>query len=56
VVQGKEMGWEFYFRRTNYWICNKYIPEGGEEEGGTAANASDVADIPDIHGPPEPCP
>jgi len=56
VVQGKEMGWEFYFRRTNYWICNKYVPEGGEEEGGTAANASDIADIPDIHGPPEPCP
>lgn len=54
--QGRETGWEFYFRRTNYWMCNKYIPEGGVEEEATAAIASDVADIPDIHGPPEPCP
>ena len=55
-VQGKETGWEFYFRRTNHWMCNRYVPEGGEEEGPTAANASDVANIPDIHGPPEACP
>lgn len=55
-VQGREMGWEFYFRRINYWKCNKYVPEGGEEEWGSAVNASDMADIPDIHGPPEPCP
>jgi predicted dinucleotide-binding enzyme len=54
--QGRETAWEFYFRRSNYWMCNKYIPEGGVEEEATAANASDVADIPDIHGPPEPCP
>jgi predicted dinucleotide-binding enzyme len=55
-VQGKEMGWEFYFRRSNYWMCNRYVPEGGEEEGPSAANASDIANIPDIHGPPEACP
>ncbi len=54
-VQGREMGWEFYFRRINYWKCNKYAPEGGEEEWGSAVNASDIADLPDIHGPPEPC-
>jgi hypothetical protein len=55
-MQGRKMGWEFYFRRTNYWMCNTYVPEGGEEETRLAVNAPDVADIPDIHGPPEPCP
>ncbi|MCZ6517455.1 MAG: NAD(P)-binding domain-containing protein, partial [Gammaproteobacteria bacterium] len=29
-MQGRKMGWEFYFRRTNYWMCNTYVPEGGE--------------------------
>jgi predicted dinucleotide-binding enzyme len=55
-VQGRKMGWEFYFRRTNYWMCNKYVPEGGVAEEASAKNAPDVADIPDIHGPAEPCP
>ena len=55
-VQGREMGWEFYFRRINYWMCNKYVPEGGEEEAASAKNAPDLAHIPDIHGPPVPCP
>jgi hypothetical protein len=54
-VQDREMGWEFYFRRTNYWMCNTYIPEGGEAEGGEARNAPDRANIPDIHGPSVPC-
>ena len=55
-MQGRETGWEFYFRRSNYWMCNIYVPEGGEEETRLAENAPDVAEIPDIHGPPEPCP
>jgi hypothetical protein len=55
-VQGRKMGWEFYFRRINYWMCNKYVPEGGVEEEASAKNAPDIADIPDIHGPAEPCP
>jgi hypothetical protein len=37
-------------------MCNTYVPEGGEEETRLAADAPDVADIPDIHGTPEPCP
>ena len=55
-VQGRETGWELYFRRSNYWMCNKYTPDGGEEEEASAANASDLADIPDVHGPAKPCP
>jgi len=55
-VQGRKMGWEFYFRRINYWMCNKYVPDGGVAEEASAKNAPDVADIPDIHGPAEPCP
>jgi predicted dinucleotide-binding enzyme len=54
--QGHQTRWEFYFRRSNYWACNEYVPEEGEEITGLAKNAPDVADIPDIHGPPEPCP
>lgn len=30
--QGRSTGWEFYFRRTNYWMCNTYT--GGELESG----------------------
>ena len=42
-MQGRETGWEFYFRRSNYWMCNIYVPEGGEEETRLAENAPDVA-------------
>lgn len=55
-LQGRDTGWEFYFRRTNYWMCNTYVSEEGVEEMASAEKATDVADIPDIHGPPEPCP
>jgi predicted dinucleotide-binding enzyme len=55
-MQGRKTGWEFYFRRSNYWMCNAYVPEGGEEDARLAVNAPDVADIPDIHGLPAPCP
>jgi len=54
--QGRETSWEFYFRRTNYWICNQYT--GGEEidSGLPISDADNLADIPQTQGTPKPCP
>ena len=55
-TQGRDTGWEFYFRRTNYWMCNEYA--GGEEvDGGPpTSDAGNLADIPQTQGTPKPCP
>lgn len=55
-IQGRDTGWEFYFRRTNYWMCNQYT--GGEDvEGGMSDSDTDnLADIPQTQGKPKPCP
>jgi len=55
-TQGRDTGWEFYFRRTNYWMCNEYT--GGEEDESEipTSDAGDLADIPQTQGTPEPCP
>ena len=54
-TQGRDVGWEFYFRRTNYWQCNRYT--GGEEVESDipAMDAGNLADIPDMHGPAKAC-
>lgn len=54
-IQGRETGWEFYFRRTNYWQCNSYT---GSEDVDGGLSEEDVADLPDMprtHSAPEPC-
>lgn len=55
-TQGRDTGWEFYFRRTNYWMCNDYV--GGEETdaGIPTSDAGNLAEIPQTQGTPEPCP
>lgn len=55
-TQGRDTGWEFYFRRTNYWMCNKYT--GGEEvdAGIPTSDAGSLAEIPQTQGTPKPCP
>lgn len=55
-LQGRDTGWEFYFRRTNYWMCNAYEPDGGEEEYPPVSDADNLADMPETQGLPEPCP
>jgi hypothetical protein len=54
--QERDTGWEFYFRRTNYWMCNDYT--GGEEyeERPPISDAGNLADIPQTQGTPKPCP
>lgn len=55
-TQGRDTGWEFYFRRTNYWMCNEYT--GGEEVDGssTVSDADNLAEMPQTHGALKPCP
>lgn len=54
-TQGREIGWEFYFQRTNYWSCDPY--SGGEdvESGLTSDQRSDLAEIPMTQPFPESC-
>lgn len=54
-LQGRDAGWEFYFRRSNYWSCNEYT--GGEDvEGGlTEEDLANLAEIPETQPPLPPC-
>lgn len=54
-LQGRDAGWEFYFRRSNYWNCNEYT--GGEDiEGGlTESDLTNLADFPETQPPLPPC-
>ena len=56
LTQGRGAGWEFYFRRTNFWPCNEYT--GGEEvdAGIPTSDAGNLAEFPETQGVPEPCP
>ena len=54
-TQGRQEGWDFYFRRSNYWACNTYT--GGElESGPPAVDAGNLARFPQTQGEPKPCP
>ena len=54
--QGRQEGWDFYFRRSNYWACNTY--SGGEldEAGPPVVDAGNLAEFPHTQGQPAPCP
>ena len=56
LLQRRDTSWNFYFRRSNYWNCNPYVPEGGVFEWPLPADSDNLADIPETQGPPEPCP
>lgn len=55
LTQGREVNWEFYFQRTNYWSCDPYT--GGEDvdSGLTSDQLSDLASIPMTQPMPESC-
>jgi hypothetical protein len=55
-IQGRDTGWEFYFRRTNYWMCNQYT--GSEEVDGDLSDSDmdNLADMPQTQSKPKPCP
>jgi predicted dinucleotide-binding enzyme len=56
LFQGRDTGWEFYFRRTNYWMCNKYTGGDGVEWGLSDSDTANLADMPQTQGKPTPCP
>lgn len=56
-MQGRDMGFEYYFRRSNYWNCNNYEPEYDFGESETEPyDAGNVAEIPDPYHEAVPCP
>ncbi len=54
--QGRSAGWEFYFRRSNYWMCNEYTGGELDEERPPVSDADDLAEMPHTQGEPKPCP
>lgn len=56
LLQRRDTSWNFYFRRSNYWNCNPYVTEDGVFEWPLAADADNLADMPQTQGPSEPCP
>jgi len=54
-VQGRDTGWEFYFRRTNYWQCNRYAGSEDVDGGLSEEDLANLAEMPITHGAPEPC-
>ena len=51
VVQRRATGWEFYFRRS-HWPCEWVLDDWTIP----TADAGQLAEIPEIHAAPEPCP
>ena len=58
IYQERATQWEFYFRRSNFWVCTNYVPDGEivEPEYPPLLDAGNMADIPHTQGLPEPCP
>ena len=54
-TQGRDSGWEFYFRRTNYWQCNTYTGSEDVSGGLSEADLANLAEMPITHAAPEPC-
>lgn len=54
-AQGHDIGWEFYFQRSNYWSCNPY--SGGEDvsNGLDSEQLANIAEIPMTQPIPESC-
>ena len=53
--QGRKAGWEFYFRRTNYWMCHEYSGDEFYDYGPEIADAGDLADMPTPQSEPGSC-
>lgn len=45
-LQDRDMAWDFYFPRNNYFICNAYEGDTSEDEVQPVSDADDLADIP----------
>jgi hypothetical protein len=54
--QGRDEAWDFYFRRTNYFVCNTYEGDGAEDGSLPVLAADNLADMPNTQEPLPPCP
>jgi len=50
LVQVRDEGWEFYFRRSNYWPCQE--PEGWYDP---VYDRDELAQLPETQGEAQPC-
>ena len=55
-TQERDTGWEFYFRRTNYWMCNENTVDEEVAVDRTTSDDGNLADMPQTQGVPKPCP
>jgi hypothetical protein len=46
LVQRRNLSWEFFFRRSNYWAC--HLQEDGENP---VFDADELAELPDRYEP-----
>lgn len=53
--QGRQEGWDFYFRRSNYWACNAYTGGELDESGPPVVDAENLAEFPHTQREPQPC-
>lgn len=56
ILQRRTENWSLAFKRSNYWTCNPYVTDDGVYEWPVVADADDLAEFPQVKGPPEPCP
>jgi hypothetical protein len=54
-AQGRDSGWNFYFRRTNYFVCNTYEGDGSGAETPPTVDAGNLAVMPKTQSPLKPC-
>lgn len=55
-LQGRNLVWDFYFPRNNYFLCNTYEGDTSGDGGPSVSDADDLADIPYTQEPIPPCP
>lgn len=55
IQQKRQENWSLAFSRSNYWICNPYITDDGESAWPVPYDADNLAEFPEVKGPPEPC-
>lgn len=55
-AQGRDAGWNFYFRRTNYYVCNAYEGDGSDVESAPTVDSGNLAQMPVTQPPLRPCP
>jgi len=55
-MQNRDVYWDFYFPRTNYFNCNTYEGDSTGDEGPPVFDTDNLADIPYTQEPLPPCP